>query len=430
MAKNVIILGAQWGDEGKGKIIDWLTDDVAAVVRFQGGHNAGHTLWVNGVKTVLRLIPSGILHPHVKCFLGNGVVISPRALQQEVGELVVRGIEVKSRLGISFACPLILASHIALDQAREKKRGVNAIGTTGRGIGPAYEDKVARRAIRVGDLLQSKEKVTAQVTELLEYHNFQLKHYYLCDEVSVEQTLEEVFAFADFVREMMVDVAYELNAIAKVGKNILFEGAQGALLDVDHGTYPFVTSSNTTAGAASTGTGVGVRCFDEVLGVAKAYVTRVGAGPFVTELFDEVGAKLAEIGHEFGSVTGRPRRCGWFDAVALQRSAMLSSLSSLCITKLDVLDTFSEIKICTGYRYKNTVLTAQSFPMDSAVLAECEPVYEVWPGWKASTANARSLTDLPIEARNYLARIEVLVGLPISIFSVGPERDSTIRISG
>lgn len=430
MAKNVIILGAQWGDEGKGKIIDWLTDDVAAVVRFQGGHNAGHTLWVNGVKTVLRLIPSGILHPKVRCFLGNGVVISPRALQQEVSELVARGIEVKSRLGISFACPLILASHIALDQAREKKRGANAIGTTGRGIGPAYEDKVARRAIRVGDLLQSKEKITAQVSELLEYHNFQLKHYYLTDEVSLEQTLEEIFTFATFVKEMLVDVAGALHVISQAGRHILFEGAQGALLDVDHGTYPFVTSSNTTAGAASTGTGVGVRSFDEVLGVAKAYVTRVGAGPFVTELFDDVGAKLAEIGHEFGSVTGRPRRCGWFDAVALKRSTMLSSLSSLCITKLDVLDTFSEIKICTGYRYQNTVLTADTFPTDSAVLAQCEPVYETWPGWQASTTKIRSFVDLPQATKNYLARIEALVGLPVSVFSVGPERDQTIWMPG
>ena len=430
MAKNIIILGAQWGDEGKGKIIDWLTDDVAAVVRFQGGHNAGHTLWVNGVKTVLRLIPSGILHPQIKCFLGNGVVISPRALQQEVGELVARGIEVTSRLGISFACPLILASHIALDQAREKKRGINAIGTTGRGIGPAYEDKVARRAIRAGDLLQSKEKVTAQVTELFEYHNFQLKNYYLSDEVSLESVLEEIFAFTDFVREMLVDVPSALNAISNAGKNILFEGAQGALLDVDHGTYPYVTSSNTTAGAASTGAGVGVRCFDEVLGVAKAYVTRVGAGPFVTELFDDVGAKLAEIGHEFGSVTGRPRRCGWFDAVALQRSAMLSSLSSLCITKLDVLDTFDEIKICTGYRYQNTLLTAETFPMDSAALAQCQPIYETWPGWKTSTTRVRAFDDLPQATKNYLARIETLVGLPISVFSVGPERDETIWMPG
>lgn len=427
MAKNIIILGAQWGDEGKGKIIDWLTDDVAAVVRFQGGHNAGHTLWVNGVKTVLRLIPSGILHPNVKCFLGNGVVISPRALQQEVGELVARGIDVKSRLRISPACPLILASHIALDQARERKRGVNAIGTTGRGIGPAYEDKVARRALRVGDLLQSNEAVIAQVKDLLEYHNFQLKNYYLCDEVSIEQTLEEVFAFAGFVKEMMIDVASALDTISKAGQNILFEGAQGALLDVDHGTYPFVTSSNTTAGAASTGTGVGVRCFDEVLGVAKAYVTRVGAGPFVTELFDEVGAKLAEIGHEFGSVTGRPRRCGWFDAVALQRSAMLSSLSSLCITKLDVLDTFDEVKICIAYRYGDETLTG--FPTDAAILAQCQPIYEKWPGWKTNTTNVRSFNDLPLEAKNYLSRIETLVGVPMSILSVGPERDSTLSIS-
>ena len=430
MAKNVIILGAQWGDEGKGKLIDWLTEDVAAVVRFQGGHNAGHTLVVNGVKTVLRLIPSGILHPHVKCFLGNGVVISPCALQQEVGELISRGVEVKARLGISPACPLILPSHIALDQAREKKRGAMAIGTTGRGIGPAYEDKVARRAIRVVDILQTENALTAQVTELLEYHNFLLKNYYLVNEISVEQTLEEVFQFADFAKDMIIDVAGALAHLSKAGKNILFEGAQGALLDVDHGTYPFVTSSNTTAGAASTGTGVGVRNFDTVLGVAKAYVTRVGAGPFVTELFDDVGAKLAEIGHEFGSVTGRPRRCGWFDAVALQRSAMLSSLSSLCITKLDVLDTFAEIKICTAYRHGNAVLTAANFPMDSATLAQCEPIYETWPGWQTSTAHVRSLAELPKEARNYLARIEALVGLPMSVLSVGPGRESTILISG
>lgn len=429
MAKNVIILGAQWGDEGKGKIIDWLTDDVAAVVRFQGGHNAGHTLWVNGVKTVLRLIPSGILHPHVQCFLGNGVVISPRALQQEVAELVARGVEVKSRLGISPACPLILPSHIALDQAREKKRGAAAIGTTGRGIGPAYEDKVARRAIRVIDLCQSKEMLTTQVTELLEYHNFLLKQYYFTDEVSVDQTLEEVFLFADFVKDMIVDVASALNELSKAGENVLFEGAQGALLDVDHGTYPFVTSSNTTAGAASTGTGVGVRAFGEVLGVAKAYVTRVGAGPFVTELFDEVGAKLAEIGHEFGSVTGRPRRCGWFDAVALQRSVMLNSVSSLCVTKLDVLDTFEEIKICVGYEYRGEIFTAATLPIDPAILAQCQPVYEVWPGWKESTAHVRTLAELPQAARNYLAQIEALVGLPISVFSVGPERESTILIS-
>lgn len=430
MAKNVIILGAQWGDEGKGKIIDWLTDDVAAVVRFQGGHNAGHTLWVNGIKTVLRLIPSGILHPQVRCFLGNGVVISPRALQQEVGELVARGIDVKSRLGISPACPLILPSHIALDQAREKKRGAAAIGTTGRGIGPAYEDKVARRAIRVIDLFQPKEVLITQVKELLDYHNFQLKHYYLTDEISVEQTRDEIFACADFIKEMVVDVANALDAIAKAGKNILFEGAQGALLDVDHGTYPFVTSSNTTAGAASTGTGVGVRCFDEVLGVAKAYVTRVGAGPFVTELCDDVGAKLAEIGHEFGSVTGRPRRCGWFDAVALQRSAMLNSFSSLCITKLDVLDTFADIKLCTGYQYQDAIFTAETWPMDASILAQCQPIYETWPGWQVSTASVRSFADLPQAAKNYLARIEALVGLPISVFSVGPERSETIGVSG
>lgn len=409
MKKNTIIIGAQWGDEGKGKIIDWLTDDVAAVVRFQGGHNAGHTLVVNGVKTVLRLIPSGILHPHVRCFLGNGVVISPAALQQEINELVSRGIDVKSRLGISFSCPLILSSHIALDQARERKRGAKAIGTTGRGIGPAYEDKVARRAIRIADLFQTKEVLTQQVEELLEYHNFLLKNYYVTEEISVTRTLEELFQFADFVSPMAIDVAAALDAISRAEKNILFEGAQGALLDVDHGTYPFVTSSNTIAGAASVGSGVGVTRFTEVLGVAKAYVTRVGAGPFVTELFDDVGSEIAKRGHEFGSVTGRPRRCGWLDAVALQRSAMLNGFTSLCITKLDVLDTFAEIKICTEYH--------------SAI----EPVYEVWPGWQTSTSHVRSFDKLPQAARNYLKRIEELIGLPISILSVGPGRESTLH---
>lgn len=426
MSKNVVILGAQWGDEGKGKIIDWLTDDVAAVVRFQGGHNAGHTLWVNGVKTVLRLIPSGILHLGVKCYLGNGVVISPRALMQEINELVTRGIDVKTRLGISVACPLILSSHVALDQAREKKRGINAIGTTGRGIGPAYEDKVARRAIRVADLCQPTEVLAKRVEELLEYHNFLLKNYYLANEISVEETLQEVFEFAEFIQGMTVDVASTLHQLRQTGKNILFEGAQGALLDIDHGTYPYVTSSNTIAGAASVGSGVGLRNFDVVLGVAKAYVTRVGAGAFVTELQDDTGAKLAEIGHEFGSVTGRPRRCGWLDAVALQRSAMLSGFTCLCITKLDVLDTFSEIKICTAYRYGDTVFTAETFPLDIAILEQCQAIYEVLPGWKVSTKNIQSFAALPIEAKNYLLRIEELIGLPISILSFGPERKDTI----
>ncbi len=429
MSKNVIILGAQWGDEGKGKIIDWLTDDVAAVVRFQGGHNAGHTLWVNGVKTVLRLIPSGILHPQVKCFLGNGVVISPRALQQEVSELVARGIDVKSRLGISVACPLILASHIALDQAREKKRGAKAIGTTGRGIGPAYEDKVARRAIRIGDLRQSKDLLSAQVTELLEYHNFLLKNYYHAEEVSVEHSLEEVFGFAEFVQGMMMDVTSALDALHHAGKSVLFEGAQGALLDIDHGTYPFVTSSNTTSGAAATGTGVGVSCFETVLGVAKAYVTRVGAGAFVTELADEVGAKIAEIGHEFGSVTGRPRRCGWLDAVALKRSVMLNGFNRLCITKLDVLDAFDEVKICVAYQHGNQIFTAANFPSDVSCLSECQPIYETLPGWKTSLSHVRQFSDLPVAVKSYLARIEALVGVPIEIVSVGPERDQTMLVS-
>lgn len=415
MKKNIILVGAQWGDEGKGKIIDWLTADVAAVVRFQGGHNAGHTLMVNGVKTVLRLIPSGILHAHVQCFLGNGVVISPAALRQEMTELMVRGIEVASRLRISAACPLLLPSHVALDQAREKKRGAEALGTTGRGIGPAYEDKVARRALRVADLFQATAALSQQVTELLEYHNFLLKNYYATAEISVAAVLSELLSFADFIQHNVADVAAELHALGQADKTILFEGAQGTGLDIDHGTYPFVTSSNTLAGAASVGSGVGITAFTDVLGVAKAYVTRVGAGPFVTELFDDIGIEIAQRGHEFGSVTGRPRRCGWFDAVALQRAALLNGFTRLCITKLDVLDTFAEIKLCIAYT---------SHTSDPNTVA---PIYETWPGWQTATTAVRSWAELPSAAKNYLARIEVLSGLPISILSVGPERASTLR---
>lgn len=429
MTKNVVILGAQWGDEGKGKIIDWLTEGVAAVVRFQGGHNAGHTLWVNGIKTVLRLIPSGILHPHVRCLLGNGVVISPKALQQEIQELVGRGIDVLSRLSISKACPLILPSHIALDQAREKKRGMNAIGTTGRGIGPAYEDKVARRAIRIGDLLQSKDNIILKVKELLDYHNFLLKNYYHVAEISLEKTLEELFAFSDFIQSIIVDVSSIIYDLNRSGKDILFEGAQGTLLDIDHGTYPFVTSSNTISGAASTGAGVGINSFQTVLGVAKAYVTRVGAGPFVTELADEVGDMMAKVGHEFGSVTGRPRRCGWLDLVALKRSSILNGFNALCITKLDVLDGFDEVKLCTAYRYKNELLPLNEFPSDILFLEQCEPVYETLPGWKVDTSSIKMLEHLPKELKTYLKRIEAFIDLPIDIISLGPDREQTIRIS-
>ncbi|MCD8525236.1 MAG: adenylosuccinate synthase [Gammaproteobacteria bacterium] len=429
MNKNIVILGAQWGDEGKGKIVDWLTDHVGAVVRFQGGHNAGHTLWVNGAKTVLRLIPSGILHPNVQCYLGNGVVISPTALRQEIEELTAKGIDVISRLNISLACPLILSSHIALDQAREKKRGAQAIGTTGRGIGPAYEDKVARRAIRVADLYQTESVLTQHVKELLDYHNFLLKHYYHVEEVSVDTVLRDLFEFSDYIQPMVRDISSALHHVRTMGHTILFEGAQGALLDVDHGTYPFVTSSNTTSGGASTGTGMGVNIFNSVIGVAKAYVTRVGAGPFVTELHDATGDKMAKIGHEFGSVTGRPRRCGWIDAVALRRSVMLNGLTNICMTKLDVLDSFEEIKICTAYTLGNRLLHSSEFPTHFSALAACQPVYETMPGWKTDTQHISRFIDLPQKTQNYLKRIETLIGAPIEIISVGPERNQTMFVN-
>ncbi len=424
MGKKVIIIGTQWGDEGKGKVVDLLTDRVAAVVRFQGGHNAGHTLVIDGKKTILRLIPSGILRDGVQCLIGNGVVVSPPALFEEIEALEANGVPARERLRISPACPLILPSHVALDKARELSKGSGAIGTTGRGIGPAYEDKVARRALRVADLFH-RERFAAKLGEVLDFHNFLLKKYYKVDTVDFERTLEEYLGFVPQLEPMVADVTATLRDLHDAGENIMFEGAQGALLDVDHGTYPFVTSSNTTAGGASTGTGIGPRYFDYVLGIVKAYCTRVGGGPFPTELFDEMGEHLARKGHEFGSVTGRPRRTGWFDVPSLRRSVVNNTVSGLCVTKLDVLDGLDTIRICVGYK------DAAGNDLDMAPLgaegyAEVEPVYEEMPGWKESTLGITEYDALPKNARKYLERLQELCSVPIDIISTGADRVHTI----
>jgi len=426
MAKNVVVIGTQWGDEGKGKIVDWLTDHVAAVVRFQGGHNAGHTLVIGGKKTIVRLIPSGIMHPGVKCFIGNGVVVSPDALMKEIRELEAAGIDVRARLRISEACPLILPYHVALDAARELAKGEAKIGTTGRGIGPAYEDKVARRAIRVQDLY-ARERFAAKLGEVLDYHNFVLKNYFKAETVDFQKTLEDTLALGELIKPMVADVSGEINALIKEGKSILFEGAQAALLDVDHGTYPFVTSSNCLAGQASAGAGVGPQQLHYVLGVAKAYATRVGGGPFPTELDDEVGEHLRVKGNEYGSVTGRPRRCGWFDAAALKRAVQLNGVSGLCITKLDVLDGLDTVRLATGYKVRGEM--RDILPVGAEALAICEPVYEEFPGWKESTVGVRALEGLPAAARAYLKRLEELVGAPVVLISTGPDRDETIVLA-
>jgi len=421
--KSVVVIGTQWGDEGKGKLVDLLTDRVGAVVRFQGGHNAGHTLVIAGEKTVLHLIPSGILRPGVQCLIGNGVVLSPSALLEEIGKLEQKGVPARERLKISEACTLILPYHVALDRAREQARGKAAIGTTGRGIGPAYEDKVARRALRLGDLFH-RERFAAKLGEVLDYHNFVLQNYYKYDAVDFQTTLEETLAFAEILQPMLADVTELLSGYRQRGESILFEGAQGSLLDVDHGTYPFVTSSNTTAGGAATGTGVGPLDLDYVLGITKAYTTRVGSGPFPTELFDDMGAHLARRGHEFGSTTGRPRRCGWFDAVALRRAVQINSVSGLCITKLDVLDGLDTIRLCVGYSCDGR--ESLTPPAGAEALAVCEPIYVEMPGWKESTVGVKRHEDLPAKARDYLARIEKIVGTPIDIISTGPDRADTI----
>ena len=423
MGRNVVVVGTQWGDEGKGKIVDLLTDRVSAVVRFQGGHNAGHTLVIDGHKTVLHLIPSGILRDGVQCLIGNGVVLSLPALMEEMDGLVEQGVPVFERLRISPACPLILPSHVALDQSRERARGAAAIGTTERGIGPAYEDKVARRALRVSDLFL-REQFAAKLGEILDYHNFVLKHYFRAPIVDFNETLDEAMRHAERVAPLVSDVTGTLHALHEAGDAILFEGAQGTLLDIDHGTFPFVTSSNTVAGAASTGTGIGPNQLDFVLGIVKAYTTRVGAGPFPTELHDDMGAHIARVGAEFGATTGRPRRCGWFDAVALSRSIVNSGVTGLCVTKLDVLDELETIRICVGYRIDNEVISTPPVIVDR--YAEVEPVYEDMPGWQSSTVGITEYDALPQAARDYLARIEAIVDTPIDIVSTGPGREQTI----
>jgi adenylosuccinate synthase len=423
MGKNVVVIGTQWGDEGKGKVVDLLTDRAQVVVRFQGGHNAGHTLVIDGVKTVLHLIPSGILRENVMNLIGNGVVLSPTALFKELQELEERGVPARDRLRISDACPLILPYHVALDLAREKARGAKAIGTTGRGIGPAYEDKVARRGLRLGDLFH-RERFAAKLGEVLDYHNFNLQHYFKADPVDFQQVLDESLALAEDLRPMVADVTELLHQAYARGDSIMFEGAQGALLDIDHGTYPFVTSSNTTAGGAATGTGMGPKYLDYVLGITKAYTTRVGSGPFPTELFDDMGEHLARRGHEFGSTTGRARRCGWFDAVALRRSIQINSVSGLCITKLDVLDGLDTLRLCVGYRCDGQERLTP--PAGAEAFEACEPIYEEMPGWKESTVGVKRVEDLPANARAYLKRIEERVGVPVDIVSTGPDRNETI----
>ena len=426
MGRFVIVIGTQWGDEGKGKVVDLLMERAAAVARFQGGHNAGHTLVIGGQKHVLSLIPSGIMRSGSRCYIGNGVVLSLDALLKESQALTERGVPVFERLRISPGCPLILPSHILLDKARELAKGDQKIGTTGRGIGPAYEDKVARRALRVADLFDATS-LAAKLREVLAYHNFLLQNLYKQEPVSYDTTLATLLAQSVIIKPLVVDVTRELADLRQSDANVLFEGAQGAMLDVDHGTYPFVTSSNTTAGGASTGTGLGPRNFDAVIGIVKAYATRVGAGPFPTELFDATGEHLSRVGHEFGSVTGRARRCGWFDAVALRRAIIHSSVSGLCITKLDVLDGLQTIRICTGYKVDGELQTEPPLLVED--FAKVEPVYEDLPGWSESTVGATRLEALPATARAYLERLSQLVGVPVQIVSTGPDRDQTIILS-
>jgi adenylosuccinate synthase len=423
VGKNVVVIGSQWGDEGKGKIVDLLTERAHAVVRFQGGHNAGHTLVIDGKKTVLHLIPSGILRQNVMCMIGNGVVLAPDALFKEVDTLEANGVPVQQRLRISDSCPLILPYHVALDAAREKKRGKSAIGTTGRGIGPAYEDKVSRRGLRVADMLDA-ERFRARLSEVMEYHNFALKHYFETDTVDFQMVLDQGQALAERLRPMVADVPSLIDELVKGGKSIMFEGAQGTLLDIDHGTYPYVTSSNTTAGGASCGAGIGPSHLHYVLGITKAYTTRVGAGPFPTELFDKIGEQIGQRGQEFGATTGRKRRCGWFDAPALRRAHQINGFTGLCITKLDVLDGLDTIRICTAYRHDGQLLNAA--PSGADALARCEPVYEDLPGWTESTVGVKDYKKLPANAQAYLKRLEEVTGTRIDIISTGADRAETI----
>lgn len=422
MGKSVVVLGTQWGDEGKGKIVDLLTEKAAAVVRFQGGHNAGHTLVINGEKTALHLIPSGILRNGVTCVIANGVVLAPDALLKEIRALEARGVPVMERLRISHACPLILPYHAALDQARELKRGNAKIGTTGRGIGPAYEDKVSRRGLRVGDLYQPE--FADKLKEVMEYHNFSLKHYYGVEEVSYEATLASCRDWAEQIKGIVVDAVNLVHEIREQGGDIMFEGAQGTLLDIDHGTYPFVTSSNTTAGGVATGSGVGPLYLDQILGITKAYTTRVGSGPFPTELFDEIGQHLSVVGKEKGTTTGRERRCGWFDAMLVKHAIRVNSINTICLTKLDVLDGLETIKVCVGYEDENG--NAINVPASADQFEKIRPVYKELPGWKETTFGAKKLEDLPENARAYVRFVEEAIGAPIDIISTGPDRVETI----
>lgn len=424
MSNNVVVLGTQWGDEGKGKVVDLLTEKAKYVVRYQGGHNAGHTLVINGEKTVLHLIPSGILRDNVISIIGNGVVLSPEALMKEMRELEDKGVPVRERLLLSEACPLILPYHVALDQARELARGAKAIGTTGRGIGPAYEDKVARRGLRVGDL-KDREDFAAKLKEVMEYHNFQLVNYYKVNPVDYQTVLDDVLKIADLLISMIADVPALLENARKCGDKIMFEGAQGTLLDIDHGTYPYVTSSNTTAGGVATGSGFGPRYVGYVLGIVKAYSTRVGAGPFPTELFDEIGEFLCKQGNEFGATTGRRRRTGWLDAVAVRKAVQLNSVSGFCLTKLDVLDGLDEVKICTGYQLPDGQVVTQA-PASAEEWAMVKPVYESMQGWRESTFGVKEYDALPEAAKKYIKRIEALTETPIDIISTGPERSETM----
>ncbi len=422
MGKNVVVLGTQWGDEGKGKIVDLLTEKASAVVRFQGGHNAGHTLVIDGVKTALHLIPSGILRQGVNCIIGNGVVLSIEALLKEMAMLEERGVPVRERLRVSHGCPLILPVHIALDQARESRRGEAKIGTTGRGIGPAYEDKVSRRGVRLGDVFQPG--FADKVRELMDYHNFVLANYYGVEAIDVDKTLAEVIEQAQSIRDITVNSVGLIHSIREQGGDIMFEGAQGSLLDIDHGTYPYVTSSNTTAGGVATGSGVGPLYLDQIMGITKAYTTRVGSGPFPTELFDDDGKYLAKKGNEFGTTTGRARRCGWFDAVLVKHSIRINSINAICLTKLDVLDGLKTVKVCVGYRDEagNDV----EWPESAEAFARVTPVYEELPGWDESTVGASELSQLPQRARDYIAYLEKAIGAPIDIVSTGPDRIETI----
>ncbi|UPG87308.1 adenylosuccinate synthase [Luteibacter aegosomatis] len=423
MGKSVVILGAQWGDEGKGKIVDLLTERVGAVARFQGGHNAGHTLVIKGKKTVLHLIPSGILRDDALCLIGNGVVLSPAALMSEIAELEAQNVDVRARLKISPATPLIMPYHIAVDKAREVASGAKAIGTTGRGIGPAYEDKVARRSIRVADLMYPHE-LPEKVKAAVDYHNFVLTEWLKAEPVDYQTVLDEALTWGEYLKPMVDDVATILHDVRRDGGNILFEGAQGALLDIDHGTYPYVTSSNTTVGGALAGTGVGARDIDYVLGICKAYATRVGGGPFPTELNDEMGELLRKKGNEFGASTGRPRRCGWIDLVALKRAVQINGIDGLAITKLDVLDGLESIKVCIAYEYRGK--RRELAPLDADGWAECKPVYLEFPGWEESTAGIRDWNKLPPAARAYLRAVEELSGCKLALVATGADREDTI----